>query len=223
MVDAFGARSGNACAGAWRLTGGSSTALAAQVREGSPADVLVSAGTEAVEQLRAAGLTVGDPLPLGSIRATLYTNVDHTAAVGLKDLPGLVSGGWKLGLCVESAPCGAMADKVLSNAAAVWGSGFDRVSLVATEAGSASDLVTKVAMGELDAALVYEYVCETPPGKEAAGVCHDIPDSVNGNTVNVRTPYVAVRLKKSESADSFMDFASSTGFREYLAEQMRVK
>lgn len=222
LVDAFGERAENPCAGEWKVTGGSSTALAAQVRGGSPADVFVSAGTKAIDQLRGERLTVGEPLSLGSVRATLYTTTEHTDGVTLRDLPGLVTDGWKVGLCVATAPCGEMADRLLANAASVWGDGFDRRTLVATEAESAADLVTKVAMGELDAAVIYEHVCVAPPNGELDGVCHGIPDTVNGRELNVRTPYLAVRLRAGENADSFMAHVDSEGFRTYLAERMRI-
>ena len=222
MVGAFGELAGNQCADSWKITGGSSTALAAQVREGSPADVFVAAGTSAVMQLENDGLTVGDAVPLGSVRATLYVGQERAETVTLRQLPRLVADRWKVGACVASAPCGVMADQIFANASAVWGAGYDRRSLVATEAESAADLVAKVAMGELDAALIYEYVCVVPPNAQAVGRCSDIPDDVDGRPLNVSTPYVAVRLRQGENADSFMEFVTSSVFRTYLRDMMRV-
>lgn len=211
----------NPCATTWQVSSGSSTALAAQVREGAPADVFVSAGTAAVDGLEADGFTTGEPMQLGSVRGTLL--VAPSATIGsLRDLPAKVKEGWKVGLCVPSAPCGAMADSVLSNAAEVWGTGFERMSVAATEASSAEDLLAKVTTGEIDAAITYEYVCSTPPNAEAAVRCVDIPDTVDGTTLNVRTPYVAVQLRRGEAAVSFMRFVTSAPFKAVLAERMRV-
>lgn len=222
MMPALSRFYGNPCADVWKMTGGSSTALAAQVQEGAPADVFVSAGTKAIAQLKDAGLIVGEPVDLGSVRAAVVTSLAHMEPVTLQDLPSLVKGGWKVGLCVASAPCGAMADSVLANATAVWGDGYDRASLAATEAESADALVTKVAMGELDAVVIYEYVCVTLPNAESAVVCNDIPDAVNGHALNVRTPYQAVRLRAGDNADSFIEYVQSPEFRTILSKYMRI-
>ena len=211
----------NPCAGKWQVSSGSSTALAAQVREGAPADVFVSAGTAAVDGLEADGFTTGEPMQLGSVRGTLL--VAPSATIGsLQELPGMVKAGWKVGLCVPSAPCGAMADSLLSNAGEVWGAGFDRMAVAATEAASAEELLAKVTTGEIDAAITYEYVCSTSPNAEAAVRCVDIPDTVDGSTVNIRTPYVAVQLRRGEATVSFMRFVTSAPFRAVIAERMRV-
>lgn len=223
MKDALSKWHGNPCADAWRITTGSSTALAAQVQEGAPADVFLSAGTKAIKQLQDAGLTVGQPVDLGSVRAAIITSTEHRTPVSLQQLPALVRiSGWKVGLCVASAPCGSMADSVLANATALWGPGYDRSSLVATEAESADALVAKVAMGEVDAAVIYEYVCVTPPNAESAVICNDIQDVVDGHELNVRTPYQAVRLRTGENADTFMGYVQSSAFKEVLRTYMRI-
>lgn len=223
VTAAFGESAGNTCADVWKVTGGSSTALAAQVQEGSPADVFVSAGSKAVDQLRSAGLTVGEPVPLGSVRATLLVPVSLEGTVTLRDLPARVAGGWKVGACVASAPCGTMADQLLANASEVWGAGFDRESIVSTEAESADALVSRIAMGELDAGIIYEYACGPVGGTSDTTVrCIDIPDTVDGHVLNVRTPYFAVRLNTSDNAESFMDHVASAGFRDFLSKWLRI-
>ena len=211
----------NPCAGEWQISSGSSTSLAAQVREGAPADVFVSAGRKAVDSLIADRLTVGEPVALGSVRMALVTGTG-AGPESLEELPGFVQDGGTVGLCVASAPCGAAADAVLANAAAVWGGEFGRSSIAVTEAASAEDLVNKVVTGEVDAVLVYEYVCVARPNEELAVRCVDIPDEVNGTPLNVRTPYLAVRLRESAAADSFMTFVSSAGFRTYLTANLRI-
>ena len=223
MTDAFTDVAGNECADVWKVTGGSSTALAAQVQEGSPADAFVSAGSKAIDQLKKADRTVGEPVPLGSVRATLLLPVSHNEVVTLRDLPTRVATGWKVGVCVASAPCGEMADRVLANATSLWGKGFDRRTLVATEAESASDLVAKVAMGELDVALIYEYACGSAKSTVDTTVrCAAIPDSVGSSPLNVKTPYFAVRLNDSKNADDFMRYVSSSGFKAYVSEWLRI-
>ncbi|MEY4366003.1 MAG: molybdate transporter molybdate-binding protein [Actinomycetota bacterium] len=209
------------CAGTWRISSGSSTSLAAQVREGAPADVFVSAGRKAVESLVADGLTVGEPVALGSVRMALVTGTG-VGLGSLEELPGFVQDGGTVGLCVASAPCGAAADTVLANATAVWGASFGRSSIAVTEAASAEDLVNKVTTGEVDAVLVYEYVCVAPTNAELAVRCVDIPDETSGAPLNVRTPYLAVRLREGVAADSFMAFISSAGFRAHLAANLRI-
>ena len=223
MIDAFGEFSGNPCAAEWKVTGGSSTALVAQVREGSPADAFVSAGKKAITQLQDEKLVVGEPVELGSVPATLYVARGNENSVTFEQLPQLVAGGWKVGACVASAPCGAMVDELLANATAVWGGGFTRRGLVVTEAESASALMTQVAMGEIDAALTYANVCNPPPNAEATGTCVDIPDSVSGKKVNVLTPFFAVRLREGTAADSFMRYVQSEAFRVFISERMGIK
>ena len=213
----------NPCAGEWKVTGGSSTALVAQVREGSPADVFVAAGDKAVSQLKADGLTEGEPVRLGSVRATLLVSARRDGDVSLGDLPRLVGEGWKVGVCVATAPCGSMADILLSNAAEVFGNGFTRQGLVTTEAASADELVMLVSTGELDAALIYEYVCEPGPDGQSSVRCVDIPYDWDGRALNPATPYFAVRLRGGESAESFMAFVSSAVFRSYLADRLRIR
>lgn len=211
----------NPCAGTWQVSSGSSTALAAQVREGAPADAFVSAGTAAVDALTADGLTVGRAVQLGSVRGTLV--VAPSVSIGsLRELPGRVTEGWKVGLCVPSAPCGDMADRLLANAGNLWGVGFGRREVAATEAASAEDLLAMVTSGEIDAAVTYEYVCGTRPNVEAAVGCVDIPDTVGGAPLNVRTPYVAVQLRQGEAGESFLRFVTSAPFRAFIAERMRV-
>ena len=93
VVDAFGEVAGNPCADMWKVTGGSSTALVAQVREGSPADAFVAAGKKAISQLQEGGLAVGDPVLLGSVGATLYVSGMNRGHVTLDGLPQLVADG----------------------------------------------------------------------------------------------------------------------------------
>lgn len=124
-------------------TGGSFT-LAAQVVEGAPVDVFVSAGPGPMETARRSG-RVSAVTPVASNTLVLVTPNDNPA--GLDALDDLARPDVSVALCQPAVPCGALAAQVL-----------DRAGLSVAPASWERDVtsvLTKVRMGEVDAGLVY--------------------------------------------------------------------
>lgn len=177
---------------------GSSATLAAQVVNGSPADVFVSASRATMDTVTASGLASGEPRVVARNDAMIMVSTvspvagEIDAVIDLVDTPGRTV---TTGLCVTSAPCGVLADKVLAKA------GTTRTDVADTEASSLEELVTKIELGEIDAGLVYRSDCAV---KRESVRCMPIPD-----TQNAATEYLAVALKATAGARAWLDFLTS--------------
>lgn len=179
---------------------GSSATLAGQVVNGVPADVFVSASRTTMDTVVDAGLAVGDPVLFARNIAAIMVSEDASGSIaGLADLAGDFV---RTGLCVTSAPCGALADTVLARA------GLDRDRVVDTEASSLEDLVTKIELGELDAGVVYASDCATP--RETAR-CVTIPEGSNATT-----EYFAVGLTDSPATVAWLALMAGDDVRRRL-------
>jgi len=118
-----------------------SSALAAQINQGAPADVFASAAPANMATVAGAGA------PVTFARNQLVIAVPRGNPKGVRSLADLARGGVKVALCAEQVPCGAAARKVLDAA----GVRFTPVTLEQDVKGALS----KVRLGEVDAALVY--------------------------------------------------------------------
>lgn len=124
--------------------GGSST-LAAQIVEGSPADLFLSADEATMARVVDADVTVGEVVSFATNRLVLAVPAGNPAGVAsLDDLadPTLV-----FGRCAAEVPCGRLAISELADA------GIEATP--DTEEADARTLLGKVEAGELDVALVY--------------------------------------------------------------------
>ena len=123
-----------------RLSFGSSSALAQQVTEGAPADVLATADLASMEL---AGDDVTEPAEFATNELVLVTPADNPA--GISSLDDLADA--QLVTCVDSAPCGALADQLL-----------ERNDVSAEPVSREADVkavLAKVSSGEADAGFVY--------------------------------------------------------------------
>ena len=122
-----------------------SSALAQQINKGAPADVFASAAPANMKQVT----------DTGAITATPATFAKNTLQIAVpKGNPGKVTGladfakaDLKIALCAEQVPCGAAAKKV-----------FEAAKITAAPDTLEQDVkavLTKVSLGEIDAALVY--------------------------------------------------------------------
>ena len=122
-----------------------SSALAQQINKGAPADVFASAAPANMKQVT----------DTGAITATPTTFARNTLQIAVpKGNPGKVTGladfakaDLKIALCAEQVPCGAAAKKV-----------FEAAKITAAPDTLEQDVkavLTKVSLGEIDAALVY--------------------------------------------------------------------
>ena len=174
-----------------RTSFGSSTTLAQQVAQGAPADLYLSAGTTALDQIPA------DLRPRARV-TTVARNVLEIATP--PDDPAGVSGLTDLGrrdtdvvLCVSSAPCGAAADAALARAGVT-------PHVVSRETDVKATLA-KVRLGEVDAAVVY-HSDVVSAGDDVHGVT--IPADAN----EVLT-YPLLRLTDTAAASAYADYLSS--------------
>jgi ABC-type molybdate transport system substrate-binding protein len=190
---------------------GSSGSLAASIDAGATPDVFLSSGTGSVS---AAGLDVSSARALVESRLAVIAKQGSEAALTVATVDDLLDRKWKLGLCAVTAPCGELADAVLLNATNIYGddSGFSREALADTEAINASDLLTKVEMGELDVVLGYASSCASNPDL----VCTVIPDEMNGQQLGEKTTFYLTPLGDSASVAKLLGYLESTKFAQRL-------
>lgn len=124
---------------------GSST-LATQINQGAPADVFASAAPANMKTVIDAGGTAGDTATV-FVRNQLVIAVPKGNPKGIKALADLAKPGTKVALCAEQVPCGAAAKTALA-------AGSVTVTPVTLETDVKAAL-SKVSLGEVDAALVY--------------------------------------------------------------------
>lgn len=133
-----------------------SSALATQINQGAPADIFASASPANMKTVTDAGNAEGAPTVF--VRNQLVIAVPRGNPKVVKGLADLTKPGVKVALCAEQVPCGASARKALAAA---------RVSLApVTLEQDVKQALSKVTLGEVDAALVYRTDARVP----AAGV-----------------------------------------------------
>jgi molybdate transport system substrate-binding protein len=148
-----------------RFNFGASSALAQQVNDGAPADVFASADATTMAKVVDAGHAKGAPSVFARNRLSIVVAAGNPKAItGLVDLakPGMV-----VVLCAPEVPCGSLAKGALSKAGVT-------VQPKSLEA-NVKAVVTKVALGEADAGIVYETDVMAGGGK-VAGVAVDGAD-----------------------------------------------
>jgi molybdate transport system substrate-binding protein len=122
-----------------------SSALATQINDGAPADVFASAAPASIKPITDAGNGVGSPTTF--VKNQLVIAVPKGNPKGIKGLSDLTKPGVKVALCAEQVPCGAAAKKALDIA---------KVKLTpVTLEQDVKGALSKVKLGEVDAALVY--------------------------------------------------------------------
>lgn len=149
-----------------RFSFSASSALAAQVRNGAPADVIATADRRTVDELAGAGLTGTASVFARNRMAILVAAGNPQDIATLADLarPGLV-----VVLCAEQVPCGSLAARAIQRAG------------VAVRARSLEPdvkaVVALVVLGEADAGLVYATDVQAAAGR-ADGVALAPEDEV---------------------------------------------
>lgn len=122
-----------------------SSALATQITQGAPADVFASANPGQMAAVTEAGLTAGEPEVFTANALQIAVPAGNPA-----DVTGLADFGREeltLAVCAPEVPCGAATEDVLAAA------GVTAVPDTLEEDVRAA--LTKVELGEVDAALVY--------------------------------------------------------------------
>lgn len=181
---------------------GSSATLAAQIVNGSPADVFISASDATMITVKNAGKTLSVDLFAKNVGEIMVSPTSKFAGriTDIASLTDAVNPGIKVGLCVATAPCGSLADAILKNA------GSTRGLVADTESPSVEDLVTKIEMGELDVGIVYHSDCVSAQ-KRKSSKCISIPSDMNATT-----SYYVAALNTRNVSQQFVDFISSPAF-----------
>lgn len=174
-----------------------SSDLAAQIREGAPADVFASADSATMRTLAADGLLASDPVDFAT--NTLALAVPPGNPAGIETLADAAEPGVNLVVCAPAVPCGAAAGRVEAAA------GLDLRPV--SEEQNVTDVLNKVITGEADAGLVYVTDVQAA-GDRVEGVA--LPESASG--VNVY-PIATVRgSDRTELGAELVDLvAGSTG------------
>jgi molybdate transport system substrate-binding protein len=173
--------------------GGSST-LAQQIVGGAPADVFAAASPATMKTVTDAGLASGTPAVF--VRNQLVIAVPAGNPKGITSLADLTKPGIKVALCADAVPCGAAAKTALAAANV-------KLTPVTLEQDVKAAL-SKVELGEVDAALVYRTDAKSA-GAKVTGV--EFPESAKA--IN---DYPIVALKDApngKGATAFVAFIES--------------
>jgi molybdate transport system substrate-binding protein len=151
---------------------GGSSALAQQITQGAPADVFAAASPATMKVVTDAGLATGQPQVF--VRNRLEIAVPPANPGKVAAFKDLANPKLKIVLCAPQVPCGAAAIKAL-----------DTAKLTVRPVSEEQDVkaaLTKVRLGEADAALVYRTDVKAAAGKvtgidfpEAAKAVNDYP------------------------------------------------
>ncbi len=176
---------------------GGSSALATQLEEGAPGDVVATASPLTMDRVVAAGRVEGEPTVFA--RNSLVIAVEPGNPLGIAGLDDLATGGVLVAHCAPQVPCGSLATELLDASGVV----LDPASLEP----NVRSVLTKVALGEVDAGLVYRT-------DAAADVQVIEPPQARSFT----TEYQIARLSDAPAAVAFVAFVQSETGRQILAE-----
>ncbi|MFI6795326.1 molybdate ABC transporter substrate-binding protein [Streptosporangium canum] len=183
-----------------RFNFGSSATLAQQIVQGAPADVFAAASPATMKTVTDASLAVG-PATFARNKLQIAVPADNPAKVdGLADLADPKA---KVALCAAQVPCGAAAVKALDAAGL-------KVTPVTLEQDVKATL-TKVSLGEVDAALVYRTDVLASGGK-VKGI--DFPEADKA----INDYPIAALSKAAEPAGQFVELVLSQQGKDVLTK-----
>jgi molybdate transport system substrate-binding protein len=171
-----------------------SSALATQINQGAPADVFASAAPANMKTVTDAGN--GDGTPVTFVRNQLVIAVPKGNPKGIAGLSDLTKPGVKVALCAVQVPCGTAAKKAL-----------DAAKVTITPVTLEQDVkaaLSKVKLGEVDAALVYRTDAKSAPS-DVDGV--EFPES--GGAINDYPIVVLKSAPNKAGASAFVAYVES--------------
>jgi molybdate transport system substrate-binding protein len=185
-----------------RLGFGSSATLAQQIVQGAPADVFASASLATMQTVTDAALA-GTPVTFARNRLEIAVPPGNPAKVdALRDLADPEV---KVAMCAPQVPCGAAAAKAIGSAGLT-------ITPVTLEKDVKATL-TKVELGEVDAALVYRTEVVSA-GAKVEGI--EFPEA--GNAINDYPIAVLKDAPAGPLARKFVDLVRSDQGRAVLAK-----
>jgi len=180
---------------------GASSTLAQQISAGAPADVFAAAGPEPMRQLVDAGTVAGEPEVFARNRLVIAVPEGNPQRIG--GLADLARPGLTVALCAPQVPCGAAA----ATALAAGGVSLEPATLEQDVKAT----LTKVRLGEVDAALVYR----TDVAVEDSDVdAVEFPES--GRAVNDYPIAALAEAPNPVGARAFVAFVRSPEARRFL-------
>ena len=182
---------------------GGSSGLATQITSGAPADVFAAASPATMKTVTDSGDATGQPVTF--VKNQLVIAVPKGNPEGLTSLAALAKPEVKVALCAEQVPCGAAAKKALTAANI-------KITPVTQEQDVKSAL-SKVKLGEVDAALVYR-----TDAKAAAGDVDGVEFPESEQAIN---EYPIVALKEAANAagaEKFVAYVQSAPAQKVLAD-----
>lgn len=180
-----------------------SSGLAQQILAGAPADVFASASPAPMAQVTDEGMGAGTPRTF--VRNRLEIAVPAGNPAGVAGLADFADDDLTIALCAQEVPCGAAAAKV-----------FEAAGLTPAPDTYEQDVraaLTKVELGEVDAALVYR------TDVSAAGeVVEGIDFAESQDAVNDYPLVLLADAFNPEGAQAFIDYVLSDAGQATLSE-----
>jgi molybdate transport system substrate-binding protein len=184
-----------------------SSQLRVQLEQGAPADVFASADTVQMDAAVRAAVVTGTPSVFA--RNRLVVIVPATNPAGIASLADLAKPGARLVTTAPDVPVGNYTRQMLEKMAAdpQFGAGFDQKvrANVVSEESNVRQAVTKVQLGEADAAVVY--ASDVTPQAAAAVRTLEIPDAFN--VLAVYPAAVSRTAKAPVAAARFVQYLTS--------------
>jgi molybdate transport system substrate-binding protein len=191
--------------------------LAQQINEGAPADVFASANKKQMGVAIDAGSVIsGTQQTFAKNRLVVIYPKDNPAEI--KELKDLARPGLKLVLAAQEVPVGQYSLDFLDKAAAdpAFESTFkdDVLKNVVSYDGNVKSVLTKVALGEADAGIVYMSDISGADADKVGQI--EIPDALNVIAVY---PIAAIKgSNRPELAQAFIELVRSAEGQELLAK-----
>ncbi|MGY1711716.1 molybdate ABC transporter substrate-binding protein [Geodermatophilus sp. SYSU D00758] len=185
-----------------------SSALATQITQGAPADVFASANPPQMAVVTDAGLAAGDP-------EVFTTNVLEIAVpagnpAGVTGLADFAREDLALALCAPEVPCGAASEQVLAAA------GVTAAPDTLEEDVRAA--LTKLELGEVDAALVYASDVAAAGDAAEGGAVEGIAFPEAEDAVNDYPVAVLADAPNPDAAAAFVELVTSDTGQRALAD-----
>jgi molybdate transport system substrate-binding protein len=175
------------------LNFGPSSGLATQITAGAPADVFASASEKVMDQVVKGGAATSPTNFASNVMQIAVPPKNPGKVIRLSDLARSTV---KVALCQKAVPCGVTAAKVFANAKLTVTPVTQEVDVKA--------VLTKVALGEVDAGMVYVTDVRAAGGKVRGIV---IPADVNAST---RYPIATLtKAPNRATAQAFTDYVLS--------------